>query len=102
MLRLDIRRPELAGFIACEKDYAPGFLRIAFKHDALPPDLPGREELCLPDLPKNRSLEQRKAIFMIMQSTALKTQALKRFYRPLITLPKKLFCALLIFLQPQG
>ncbi len=27
----------------------------------------------------------------IMQSSGLKTQALKRFYRPLITLPKKLF-----------
>src|SRR5579862_2704187 len=37
MLRLDIRRPELAGFVACEKDDAPGFLRIAFKHNAPSP-----------------------------------------------------------------
>ncbi len=36
MLGLDIRRPELAGLVACEKDDAPGFLRIAFKHNALP------------------------------------------------------------------
>src|ERR1044071_5822324 len=33
---LNIRRAELAGFVACEKDDAPGFLRITFKHDALP------------------------------------------------------------------
>ena len=45
VLSLDIRRPELAGFVACEKDDAPGFLRIAFKHNALPLDLPGQEEL---------------------------------------------------------
>ena len=37
VLRLDIRRPELAGFVACEKDDAPGFLRIAFKHNAPSP-----------------------------------------------------------------
>ncbi len=37
MLRLDIGRPELAGFVACEKDDAPGFLRIAFKHNAPSP-----------------------------------------------------------------
>ena len=37
VLRLDIGRPELAGFIACEKDDAPGFLRIAFKHNAPSP-----------------------------------------------------------------
>src|SRR5579864_7880394 len=52
MLGLNIRRPELAGFVACEKDDAPGFLRIAFKHNALSPDLPGRENICSPDLPK--------------------------------------------------
>src|SRR5882724_10088764 len=49
MLSLDVRRPELAGFVAREKDDAPGFLRIAFKHNALPPDLPGRERTGLPD-----------------------------------------------------
>src|ERR1700757_2131169 len=36
VLRLDIGRPELAGFVASEKDNAPGFLRIAFKHNAFP------------------------------------------------------------------
>src|ERR1043165_3894068 len=36
MLRLDIRRPELAGFVACKEDNAPCVLRIAFKHNALP------------------------------------------------------------------
>src|ERR1700751_2157980 len=35
MLRLNIRRPELAGFIASEKDDAPGFLGITFKHKTL-------------------------------------------------------------------
>ena len=38
MFGLNIRRPELAGLIACEKDDAPGFLRVAFKHNALPPE----------------------------------------------------------------
>src|SRR5437588_12774925 len=36
VLRLNVRRPELAGFVARKKDDAPGFLRIAFKHGALP------------------------------------------------------------------
>src|ERR1700722_2985694 len=49
VLSLNVRRPELAGFVAREKDDAPGFLRIAFKHNALPPDLPGRERTGLPD-----------------------------------------------------
>src|SRR5580658_8016572 len=44
VLSLDIRRPELAGFVACEKNDASGFLRVAFKHNAPSPDLPGREE----------------------------------------------------------
>src|SRR5208283_2591456 len=39
VLRLYVRRPELACFVARKKDYAPGFLRIAFKHNALPPEL---------------------------------------------------------------
>jgi hypothetical protein len=33
MLGFDIRTAELAGFIAGEKDYPPGLLRITFKHD---------------------------------------------------------------------
>src|SRR2546426_1259996 len=37
VFRLNIRRPELAGLIARKEDDAPGFLRIAFKHIALPP-----------------------------------------------------------------
>ena len=37
VLRLNIRRPELAGFIARKKDDAPCFFRIAFKHIALLP-----------------------------------------------------------------
>ena len=40
MLRLNIRRPELAGFVARKKDDAPRFFRITFKHKALPPWLP--------------------------------------------------------------
>ena len=55
VLSLDIGRPELAGFVACEKDDAPGFLRIAFKHNALPPDFPGREKLVRPTY-RTRSL----------------------------------------------
>src|SRR5580704_5561825 len=41
VLRLNIRRPELAGFIAREKDDAPRLLRITFKHMALSPELSG-------------------------------------------------------------
>jgi hypothetical protein len=41
MFRLNIRRPELAGFIAREKDDAPRLLRITFKHMALSPELSG-------------------------------------------------------------
>jgi hypothetical protein len=32
VLRFDVRRTELAGFVAREEDYAPRFLRIAFEH----------------------------------------------------------------------
>src|SRR5450755_3962150 len=52
VLRLDIGRPELAGLVACEKDDAPGFLRIAFKHIALPPEPSRPEEPDLPGQPK--------------------------------------------------
>src|SRR5882762_4267747 len=37
MLGLYVRRAELAGFIAREKYYAPGFLRITFEHIAPSP-----------------------------------------------------------------
>jgi hypothetical protein len=43
MLGLNIRRPKLACFVARKKYYAPGFLRVTFKHDALPPDVPAEE-----------------------------------------------------------
>src|SRR5580698_7014994 len=42
VLSLNIRRPELAGFIPREKDDAPCFLRIAFKHIAPSPLEPPR------------------------------------------------------------
>src|SRR6266481_6328858 len=47
VLCLYIRRPELAGFVARKEDDAPGFLRIAFNHNALPPDVPAEEALGL-------------------------------------------------------
>ena len=52
VLSLDIRRPELAGFVAREKDDAPGFLRIAFKHNALPLTFPVEKNLKPLDLPE--------------------------------------------------
>src|ERR1700733_11343483 len=45
VLGLYIRRPELACFVARKEDHAPGFLRVTFKHNALPPEPSGREEL---------------------------------------------------------
>src|SRR5260370_19060669 len=47
MLSLDVRRPELACFVARKEDDAPGFLVITFKHNALPPDVPAEEALGL-------------------------------------------------------
>jgi len=41
---LNIRRAELAGFIPREKDDAPGFLCIAFKHKPIPPSSHGRRK----------------------------------------------------------
>src|SRR5208283_1893971 len=35
VLRLDVRRTELAGFVACEEDYSPGLFRVPFKHGPL-------------------------------------------------------------------
>src|SRR5579862_153819 len=52
MLGLNIRRAELASFVACEKDDAPGFLRIAFKHMPFPLTFPaGNRKPTLPDHP---------------------------------------------------
>jgi len=45
MLGLYIRRPELAGFIAREKDDAPCFLRVTFEHIAPSPELLRESEL---------------------------------------------------------
>ena len=40
VLRLDVGRTELAGFIACEEDHAPGFFGVPFKHfDSSSPSL---------------------------------------------------------------
>src|SRR5207248_854684 len=52
VLRFNVRRTELAGFIAREKDDAPGFLRIAFKHDALPLTFAVEKNLWPLDLPE--------------------------------------------------
>src|SRR5580692_13110707 len=41
VFRLNIRRAELAGFIARKEDNAPRLLRITFKHMALSPELSG-------------------------------------------------------------
>src|ERR1700722_9884765 len=38
MFGLDIRRTELAGLIPRKENYAPGFLRITFKHKPIPPE----------------------------------------------------------------
>src|SRR5713101_866062 len=46
VLSLNIRRPELAGFIARKKDHAPCFFRITFKHKALPPWLSQGPQSC--------------------------------------------------------
>ena len=87
VLRLDVRRPELAGLVACEKDDAPGFLRIAFKHNALPLDLPGRGQPAdLPNPPMPYSAPIR---LYIMQSKGHETQEQKRSSYSLITLPKE-------------
>ncbi len=32
VLRLDVRRTELTGFVAREEDYSPGLFRVPFKH----------------------------------------------------------------------
>src|SRR5579862_7261342 len=48
MLRLNIRRAELAGFITGKEDNASGFFRITFKHKALPPELPEKALLAKP------------------------------------------------------
>src|ERR1039457_2893014 len=84
VLGLDVRRPELAGFVACEKDDAPGFLRIAFKHNAFPLTFPDREKL-LPARPAEPDPDPADLILYsiaIMQSKGLKTQVLKRFRKP--------------------
>src|SRR6266446_5234526 len=85
VLGLNIRGPELACFVARKENYAPGFLRVTFKHNALPPDTSGprRLEACS-ILPKSWSvnvhgLNPVPAVH-IMQSNGHQTQVLKRFY----------------------
>src|SRR5580698_8021452 len=69
VLSLDVRRPELAGFVARKENYAPGFLRITFKHIALPPDLPRREKLRPLDLPQPYVLPQ--PLFSVLPGTSI-------------------------------
>ena len=56
----------------------------------LPPDLPGREERALPDLPQNPAKNPVQLDAYIMQSLGRESQGQKRFFKPLITLPKEL------------
>ena len=83
VLSLDIRRPELAGFVACEKDNAPGFLRIAFKHDALPFDLPGRNPLST--RPAKEPARPQFLIHYAIKGPGIPTT--ETIFHPLITLP---------------
>src|SRR5262244_2566964 len=91
MLRLDIGRPELAGLVACEKDDAPGFLRIAFKHNA-PLTFLGEEDASRPDeAGPERPYTRPVTLFYshIMQSRDHQTQVEKSGSISLITLPKE-------------
>src|SRR5581483_4832617 len=45
VLRLNVRRPELAGFVARKEYDAPGFLRVTFEHMPLPVGFAGGEGL---------------------------------------------------------
>src|SRR5579862_4144015 len=81
VLSLNIRRPELAGFVACEKDDAPGFLRIAFKHNALP--------LVSTDRRWKLSLAGLARLLPIMQPKGQQTQVNRECSYPLITWPKE-------------
>ena len=104
VLGFDIGRPELAGFVACEKDDAPGFLRIAFKHNALSLDLPGRERRVPPSpLKPNLALTTPH----IMQPKGQDNQALKhrltlrsRYRRNPLAPPRALLLILLQFAIP--
>src|SRR3984885_1088833 len=77
VLGLYIRRPELACFVARKKDDAPGFLRVTFKHNALPPNFWPRRRERRPTLPKSWPvnvcrLHIRCRSILIMLSTAPK------------------------------
>jgi hypothetical protein len=47
VLRFDVWRTELTGFITREEDYAPGLFRVTFKHETSPRTRP--EFLLLPN-----------------------------------------------------
>src|SRR5580704_12078351 len=53
MLRLNVRRTELTGFVTREENYAPGFFRVPFKHGTSPRTLweVAPRELCFLTLP---------------------------------------------------
>ena len=42
VLRLDVRRTELAGLVARKEDHAPCFLRVPFKHEPSPAKFSGK------------------------------------------------------------
>src|SRR5690349_15445121 len=52
VLRLNVRRTELAGLVAREEDHSPGFFRVAFKHLCSLSERP-RGPFCL--IPKRKS-----------------------------------------------
>src|SRR5579864_87936 len=72
MLRLDIRRPELAGFVACKENDAPCFLRIAFKHNALPLTFLVEKNCCPLDLPNPTPGVYLRSIAMLSLHYAIK------------------------------
>src|ERR1700677_523658 len=92
VLGLDVRRPELACFVARKKDYAPGFLRVAFKHNALPPEpfwSRRRRMLARPYLkPKPRILSVRFSL-AIRSSLCNQTGTEPKYSNVSIMLPKE-------------
>src|SRR5271157_416872 len=93
VLRLNVRRAELAGLVTRKEDDAPGFLRIAFEHNALPLTFPAEPPSARPTEPEPlvySYLDEHQPVPYIMQSNGLETQAGNDFLTP-CTLPKELF-----------
>src|SRR5580658_7428196 len=81
VLGLYIRRPELACFVARKKDDAPGFLRITFKHNALPPEpFWSRRHWLRLDLPKPRPTSLMTCILIRVTSSLCNQTATKPKY----------------------